>query len=109
MRVMARKASQPALYELMRNRRERSKAPQDARAQPPPADEPDLPDAPEQPPRRPWRLPVGYLWAGGGAAAAITVLAFSFVFRMGERSSETEQERQSGRDQCLPSGEPEAG
>ncbi len=96
---MARKASQPALYELMRTARKE-------RAKPQPPPQPDLPE-PAEPPEPPeldpatsdapgWRRRprATYLWIGAAALAGAAVLAFSFGFLVRDRSRTADQERQ---------------
>lgn len=93
---MARKASQPALYELMRSaRRERNRTPPPPEVPESPAPEPfPEPEPADGARRRLWRIPPGYLWVGGSAVAGVIVLAFSFGFLVRDRSQAAEQDRQ---------------
>lgn len=91
---MARKASQPALYELMRTtRKERGKPPPEPAEPPEPPEPPPLDPAASGAPGKRRRLPA-YLWIGAAALAGAVVLAFSFGFLVRDRSRTADQERQ---------------
>jgi hypothetical protein len=105
---MARKASQPALYELMRSsRRERSRpAPQQA-APPSPEPDPDPAGGPDPVTRR---SKTTILWIGAASLAGAAILAFSFGFLVRDRSRTADQDRQwlALHGSTLPVPDPEA-